>query len=83
MKYLVIEIQKFDTGAISTPTYAYDNESSALGKYHSILASAAVSKLPVHACAIITEEGFPLRHECYKHAVEPEPTPEPEENISE
>lgn len=80
MKYLVIEIQKFDNGAISTPTYAYDNESSALAKYYSILSSAAISKLPTHSCVLMTEEGFQLRKECFKHAPEPtpEPTPEPE-----
>ena len=29
MKYLVMEIQTFDTGATSTPTYAYDDRSVA------------------------------------------------------
>lgn len=29
MKYLVIEIPKFDTGAVSTPTWAYDDVNAA------------------------------------------------------
>lgn len=66
-KYLVVEIQKFPNGAMSTPSWAYDNLQSAEAKYHSVLAAAAVSSLPVHSCILMSEEGFPLRHECYKH----------------
>lgn len=66
-KYLVVEIQKFPNGSMSTPSYAFDNLNSAEAKYHTILAAAAVSSLPVHSCILMSEEGFPLRHECYKH----------------
>lgn len=66
-KYLVIEIQKFANGNMSTPTYAYDNLNSAEAKYHQILAAAANSELPVHSAMLFSEEGFPMRHECYKH----------------
>lgn len=72
MKYLVTEIQTFENGAVSTPSYAYDDQQAAEAKYHAILASAAGSKLPVHAAILFTDEGFPLRHECYKHDVVPE-----------
>lgn len=79
MKYLVIEIQKFDTGAISTPTYAYDDRNTAEAKYHSILASAAISALPSHACTMLTEDGRLVRNEVYKHEpIVEEPTPEEE-----
>lgn len=70
MKYLVTEIQTFDTGAVSNPTYAYDNEQSALSKYFSILATAAVSKLPTHACMLFTSEGVTLRSEYFEHKPE-------------
>ena len=70
MKILVTEIQKFESGAMSTPSYAFDSQQSAEAKYHAILASAANSALPVHACIMFSEEGFPLRHECYKHEVQ-------------
>lgn len=79
MKYLVIEIQKFANDQMSTPTYAYDSQNSAESKYHTILAAAANSQLPVHSALLINEEGYPLRHECYKHEIEPEPEPEPTE----
>ena len=67
MKYLVTEVQTFENGAVSTPSYAYDDQQAAEAKYHAILAAAAGSNLPVHAAILFTDEGFPLRHECYKH----------------
>ena len=67
MKTIVTEIQKFESGAMSTPSYAFDSQQAAEAKYHSILAGAAVSALPVHAAIMFSEEGFPLKHECYKH----------------
>lgn len=69
LKYLVTEVQTWSTGSVQTPTYAYDNENSALAKYHTILAAAAVSSLPVHACMLYTNEGNLLRSECFKHEV--------------
>ena len=70
MKIIVTEIQKFADGGMSTPSYAFDSQQAAEAKYHAILAGAAVSALPVHACVMFSEEGFPLRHECYKHETE-------------
>ena len=67
MKIIVTEIQKFADGGMSTPSYAFDSQQSAEAKYHAILAGAAVSALPVHAAIMFSEEGFPLKHECYKH----------------
>lgn len=70
MKYMVIEIQMFENGNVSSPTYSYDNRLSAEAKYHSILASAAVSKLPTHTCILTTSEGRMLMSQCYKHETE-------------
>ena len=70
MKIIVTEIQKFADGGMSTPSYAYDSQQSAEAKYHAILAGAAVSALPVHAAIMFSEEGFPLKHECYKHEMQ-------------
>ena len=69
MKYLVTEVQTFPDGKVSTPSYAYDEQQAAEAKFHAILAAAAGSALPVHAAILFTDEGFPLRHECYKHTV--------------
>ena len=77
-KHLVIEIQTFDTGAVTTQTWAYDTQLSAEVKYHTILASAAGSALPEHAAVLMTSDGYGLESKCYKHEVAPEPEPEPE-----
>lgn len=79
MKYIVTEIQTFDNDAISTPSYAYDDRLHAEAKYHTILAAAAVSALPVHACVLMTSDGRPIANQYYTHPVpEPEPQEEPE-----
>lgn len=70
MKYLVTEIQTFENGAISNPTYAYDTENAALSKYFSILSAAATSKLPIHACMLFTNSGIALRSEFFTHSTE-------------
>ena len=72
MKYLVTEIQTFADGNITNPTYAFDDRLSAEAKYHSILASAAKSALPVHACMMFTSTGSFITSQVYTHVVEPE-----------
>ena len=71
-KYLVTEIQHWDTGAIQNPTWSYDDRNKAEAKFHTVLAAAAVSKLPVHSAMLFTDEGFMLDSKCYKHEAEPE-----------
>ncbi len=80
MKYLVTEIQTFDTGAIATPSYAYDDRLTAESKYHALLSGAAVSALPLHAVVLMTSDGRVVTSQAYRHEVEtPEPEVEPEE----
>lgn len=47
-------------------------------KYHEVLAAAAISNTLSHAAILFSTEGFPLVHQCYKHQVTVEQTPEPE-----
>ena len=65
MKYLVVEIQKFDTGAMATPAWAYDELNAAQSKYHTVLSAAALSKLPCHAAVLMDEAGFCIAHEFF------------------
>lgn len=67
MKYIVIELQKDTNGTVSNLVTSYDNLAEAESKYYSILAAAAVSDIPVHSAIIVSEEGFPVKHQCYKH----------------
>ena len=67
MKYIVIEIQTTSQGQVSSLTTAFDTELEALGKFHTILASATQSSLACHTAMIVSEDGLTLRSECIKH----------------
>ena len=67
MKYIVIELQKTADGNVANIVTSHDNLAEAESKYFSILASAAVSTIPTHSAIIVSEEGFPVRNEFYKH----------------
>ena len=67
--YIVIEIQaQEDTAA--TLTNVYTDKTAAENKYHTILASAAISNVPVHSATMMNELGFVIKSEYYKHTEE-------------
>lgn len=69
MKYLVIEIQKAADGTIAVPPITtYDNFFDALSRYHTILAAAAVSSVPVHTALVLNEVGQEIRLDSYNKA---------------
>ena len=65
--YIVIELQKNEKGVVSNIVSDYATLAEAESKYYTILASAAVSNVPVHSAVIVSDEGFPVNHKCYKH----------------
>lgn len=65
--YIVIELQKNAEGKVSNIVTEHATMEAAESKYHSILSAAAVSEIPVHSAIIVSEEGFPVKHQCYKH----------------
>lgn len=67
MMYIVIEIQTAANGTVSTIVNDYSNSAQADSKFFSILASAALSNVPVHAATILTNEGRMVRFESYTH----------------
>lgn len=67
MKYIVIELQKNSEGNVANIVTSFDSLAEAESKYHAILSVAAISKIPVHSAIIVSEEGFPVEHKCYKH----------------
>ena len=74
--YIITEIQTAENGAVGTIVTTKENRNEAESVYHGILAAAAISEVFCHAAVLMSEEGFPLRHECYRHGA---PDPEPEE----
>lgn len=83
-QYYVVEIQQYNDGSYGHIVhYAFDEDADKArlkgeAKFHEVLAAAAVSELQTHSAIMFTTEGFPVMHQCYKHAVAPEPIPEPE-----
>lgn len=66
--YIVIELQKNTDGVVSNIVTSHNTLAEAESKYHSILANAAMSTLPVHSAIIVSEEGFAVQNQCYKHS---------------
>lgn len=68
--YIVIELQTNADGVVANLVYQYDDLNAAESKFHSILAAAAVSSLPVHAAVILTNAGTLVKSEYYRHGEE-------------
>ena len=83
-QFYIVEIQQYANGEYGHLVhYVYDADPDKArlkgeSKYYEVLAAAAVSNLPCHSAIMFSTEGFPLLHQCYKHEVQPELTPEPE-----
>ena len=65
--FIVIELQKNENGTVANIVTEHSTQAEAESKYHAVLSAAAVSEIPVHSAVIVSEEGFPLMHQCYKH----------------
>lgn len=65
--YIVIELQKTKEGHVSNLVTEHATLAEAESKYHSVLAYAAISDIPVHSAVILSEEGFCVNSKCYKH----------------
>ena len=64
--YIVCEIQT--TGEqVATLVTSYADRLEAESKYHTVLASAAISSVPKHGALMFDEDGNPLMRACYHH----------------
>lgn len=68
--YIVMELQKNGDAALTHLVTGHESLPEAESKFYSVLAAAAVSDVSVHSAIIISEEGFPVRHQCYRHGAE-------------
>lgn len=67
--YLVLEIQK--TGVqIATNVWSFEFKNEADAKFYTVLAAAAMSNVPLHAAALLTEDGGCIKNESYNHELE-------------
>ena len=65
--FIVIELQKIVDNEISNIVTTHENRREAESHYHSILAAAAISTIPVHTAIILSEKGLPVMFQCYEH----------------
>lgn len=76
-QYYIIEIQKSHAGEYAHLIHwAYDADQDiarqkAESKYHEVLTAAAISDTALHSATLISDEGVPLRNECYRHEAQP------------
>ena len=80
MTYIVMEMQTSNGATAIVPPVSFTDRNQAESRFHSILASAAISAIEEHAVVMITDDGRVVRNEVYRHPVEPvTPEEEPEE----
>lgn len=68
--YIVVEIQTNADGTVGNIVHAYAAKNEAYSRYHSVLASAAISALPRHAAVLLENTGTPLEFRCFEHGGE-------------
>ena len=65
--YIITEYQTAQDGTVATIVTQKESRNEADSVYHTILASAAISALPVHAASIVTNEGQYIDSAFYRH----------------
>lgn len=76
--YIVLEVQKNldGTGAIVAPIPVYNTLPEAESCWHSKLAVACISSVPIHTIILMDDDANTIRRETYLHQPQPEPVPE-------
>lgn len=65
--FVVMELQSNSDGTVGVITTSYENEQEAASKYHQILASGAVSNVYKHCAFLMSDDGWTMKSECYRH----------------
>ena len=76
--YIVLEVQKNldGTGAIVAPIPVHNTLPEAESCWHSKLAVACISSVPIHTIILLDDDANTIRRETYQHQPQPEPEPE-------
>lgn len=68
--FAVIEMQTNGNTTAVLPVITKEDRNNALSAYHSILASAAISKVEKHTALVIDENGGMVAVSCFEHKEE-------------
>lgn len=72
-QFYIVEIKQNQAGEFEHQVYwVWDQDADqaqlkAESKFHEVLSAAAVSTMASHAAIMFNTDGFPMKHECYKH----------------
>lgn len=66
-KYIVVEMQTNADGQVGVLATAYDDRVHAESAWHSVMASAAISSIPVHSAVLLDSFGAELLTAHYEH----------------
>ena len=69
--YIIVELQK-NGDQVANLVYTYASRYEAESKYHPVLSAAAISTVEVHSAVMLTEEGYLIKNESYRHMTEGE-----------
>ena len=83
--FIVIELQVNNGGQVGHILSTHETYSEAQNKFYTICAFAVISTVPKHSAVILDEMGVLLDRQSFEHPVEPEPEPtlEPESEVTE
>ena len=65
--YLVIEIQTYADQTVGTIVNSFSDLNQAEAAYHTCLAAAAVSQVPVHGAVMLQNDGIMIQYKTYTH----------------
>ena len=71
--YVVIELQTSAEGQVASLVHSAASYNQGLSIYHQILASAAISEVPIHACVMIKNTGYVVKSEFFDHTRKADP----------
>ena len=69
--FIILEVQSTEN-ATSVLSFTYEDGNVAENKYHTILAYAATSSVPMHSAVLMNEMGGVIKKEYYTHRQEVE-----------
>lgn len=70
MKYIVIELQTNTDETVASLVTQHNTKNEAESKWHTVMAAAAISTLPMHSAVMMDASGFTYLQGSYEHPAE-------------
>lgn len=73
--YVVVRFTNRTDGTFGNIIHPFETEAEALKDYFRECGKAVDSTHLTDSVSLLTKEGFEVKHECFMHEAQPEPTP--------